>query len=60
MKDLNPKELTKNENRHIKEQKIDLMTMQSWREINDGLSEPIEDLLEMIEEDKKIWNKMNN
>ena len=30
------------------------MTMRSLREIRDGLAEPIDDLLDMIEEDKRI------
>jgi len=42
----------------ILEQKADLMTMQAMREVKAGLSEPIDDLLEMIEEDKKIGEAM--
>ncbi|AJF07078.1 hypothetical protein [Geoalkalibacter subterraneus] len=42
----------------ILEQKADLMTMQAMREMKAGLSAPIDDLLEMIEEDKKIGEKM--
>jgi hypothetical protein len=42
----------------MQERKADLMTIQSWREINNGLSQPIDDLLEMIAEDKKIGDKM--
>lgn len=36
------------------ERKADLMTMQSWREISAGLSEPIDDLLKMIDEDSLL------
>lgn len=42
----------------ILEQKADLMTMQAMREVKAGLSEPIDDLLEMIEEDKKMGEEM--
>ena len=42
----------------ILEQKADLMTMQAMREIREGLSEPIDDLLEMIKEDKRIGEEM--
>ena len=42
----------------ILEQKADLMTMQAMREVRAGLSAPIDDLLEMIEEDKKIGEEM--
>ena len=37
----------------ILEKKADLQTIQSWEEINNGLSEPIDDLVEMIEEDRR-------
>ncbi len=36
----------------ILERKADMQTIQSWKEIKDGLSEPIDDLLEMIETDR--------
>ena len=39
----------------ILEKKADLQTIQSWEEINNGLSEPIDDLVEMIEEDRRGW-----
>jgi hypothetical protein len=42
----------------ILEQKADLMTLQAMREVRDGLSAPIDDLLQMIEEDKKIGEEM--
>ena len=42
----------------ILEQKADLMTMQAMREVRAGLSAPIDDLLEMIEEDKKIGEEI--
>lgn len=42
----------------IRERKADLMTIQSWRELNHGLSEPLDDLLEMIAEDKKTGGGM--
>jgi hypothetical protein len=45
-------------NEDILEQKADLMTMQAMREVRAGLSAPIDDLLEMIEEDKKIGEEM--
>jgi len=38
----------------ILERAADVMTMRSLREIRDGLAEPIDDLLDMIEEDKRI------
>ncbi len=40
----------------ILERKADIMTIRSWREIGEGLSEPIDDLLEMIEEDRRLGN----
>jgi hypothetical protein len=40
------------------EHKADIMTLQSWREIQGGLSEPIDDLLEMIIEDKRLGNEV--
>ena len=36
------------------ERKADLMTLQSLEEIRDGLAAPIDDLLQMIDEDRKI------
>lgn len=42
----------------ILEQKADLMTLQAMREVRGGFSEPIDDLLQMIEEDKKIGEEM--
>ena len=42
----------------ILEQKADLKTIQAMREIREGLSAPIDDLLQMIEEDKKIGEEM--
>lgn len=42
----------------ILEQKADIMTIQAMREVKAGLAEPIDDLLEMIEEDKKIGEAM--
>ena len=35
----------------ILERKADLMTLHSWHEIQTGLAEPIDDLIEMIGED---------
>ncbi|MDO3377148.1 hypothetical protein [Geoalkalibacter halelectricus] len=35
----------------ILERRADLLTLQSWNEIQKGLAEPIDDLLEMIDED---------
>lgn len=40
------------------ERKADMMTLQSWREIQSGLSEPIDDLIEMITEDRNIGNEV--
>jgi hypothetical protein len=42
----------------ILEQKADLRTMQAMREVKAGLSAPIDDLLEMIEEDRRIGEEM--
>lgn len=42
----------------ILEQKADLKTIQAMREVRAGLSAPIDDLLEMIEEDKRVGEKM--
>lgn len=41
-------------NEDILERRADLMTLQSWNEIQKGLAEPIDDLLEMIEEDGRV------
>ncbi|MEA3362107.1 MAG: hypothetical protein U9Q61_02355 [Thermodesulfobacteriota bacterium] len=35
----------------ILERKADMQTIESWKEIEAGFSEPIDDLLEMIEDD---------
>lgn len=40
------------------ERKADIMTLQSWREIQSGLSEPIDELLDMINEDRHIGNEV--
>ena len=45
-------------NEDIAERKADLMTIQSWREIQEGKSSSIDDLLEMIEEDRRAGNGM--
>jgi len=37
----------------ILERKADLMTLKSWKEVCIGNSEPIDDLLQMIEEDSR-------
>lgn len=42
----------------ILEQQADLRTIQAMREVREGLSAPIDDLLQMIEEDKKIGEEM--
>jgi hypothetical protein len=42
----------------ILEQKADLMTLQAMREVRDGLSAPIDDLLQMTEEDERIGEEM--
>lgn len=42
----------------ILEQKADLMTIQAMRELKAGLSAPIDDLLEMLEEDKRAGEEM--
>lgn len=42
----------------ILERRADLMTMQAMGEVNAGLSEPIDDLLEMISEDRSLGEKM--
>ena len=42
----------------VHERNADLMTIQSWKEINEGESEPIDDLLEMMDEDRRIGNAM--
>ncbi|MDO3380501.1 hypothetical protein [Geoalkalibacter halelectricus] len=34
----------------ILERRVDLMTLQSWHEIQKGLAEPIDDLIEMVGE----------
>lgn len=41
----------------ILERKADLQTIQSWEEINSGFSEPIDDLVEMIEADRRVCAK---
>lgn len=40
------------------ERKADLMTLQSWLEIGEGLSAPIDDLLEAIERDRQYGREM--
>jgi hypothetical protein len=42
----------------MRERRADMQTIKSWQEINDGLSEPIDDLLEMIDEDREIGREM--
>jgi len=42
----------------MRERRADMQTIKSWQEINDGLSEPIDDLLEMIKEDREIGREM--
>lgn len=39
---------------------VDLMTLKSWKEICDGRAEPIDKLLEMIEEDKRSGEELIN
>jgi hypothetical protein len=40
------------------ERKADLMTLQALEEIKDGHSTPIDDLLQVIDEDKKVGAEM--
>jgi hypothetical protein len=42
----------------IRERKADLMTIQSWKEINDGRSIPVDDQLEMIAEDRRCGDAL--
>ena len=42
----------------ILERNADLMTLKSWKEVCEGRSEPIDDLLRMIEEDSKGGDEM--
>jgi hypothetical protein len=42
----------------VLERNADLRTLQAWREMRDGLAKPIDDLLDMIDEDEKIGNEM--
>ena len=42
----------------ILERKADIMTMQSLKEIGEGLAEPIDDLLKMIEEDRRLGDEI--
>jgi len=42
----------------IMERNSDIMTIRSLREIGDGLAEPIDDLLEMIEEDRRSGDEI--
>ena len=42
----------------IHERRADLMTLESWREIDAGLSAPVNDLLKMMEEDRSIGGEM--
>jgi hypothetical protein len=41
----------------ILERAADVMTLRSLREMSDGLAEPIDDLLDMIEEDKRLGDE---
>lgn len=42
----------------ILERNADLMTLKSWQELCEGKSEPIDDLLKMIEEDRETGVEM--
>ncbi|NOR49862.1 MAG: hypothetical protein GQ530_02355 [Desulfuromonadales bacterium] len=42
----------------ILERNADLMTLKSWTEVCEGRSEPIDDLLQMIEEDSRGADEM--
>jgi len=42
----------------ILERNADMMTIRSLREISEGLAKPIDDLLEMIEEDRRLGEKI--
>ncbi len=42
----------------VLERAADLMTLKSWREVTEGKSEPIDDLLQMIEEDTKAGDRI--
>jgi len=42
----------------IRERHADMMTIQSWREINEGKSEPVDDLLTMMDEDRQTGDVM--
>lgn len=44
----------------ILERKADLMTMRSLREIGEGRAEPIDDLLQMIEDDRRLGDEMTD
>jgi tRNA uridine 5-carbamoylmethylation protein Kti12 len=43
---------------HMSERNADLLTIQAWKEFNEGKSEPIDDLLEMMEEDRRVGKEM--
>lgn len=40
------------------ERQADLKTLKAWQEVQEGLSEPIDDLLEMIKEDVELGKEM--
>jgi hypothetical protein len=42
----------------IRMRQTDLMTIKSWKEINAGKSEPIDDLLQMMEDDRRTGDTM--
>jgi hypothetical protein len=42
----------------ILERTADFMTIRSLREIGNGLAEPIDDLIDMIEEDRNLGDEM--
>ena len=42
----------------IRMRQADLMTIKSWKEMNAGKSEPIDDLLQMMDEDRSIGDTM--
>jgi hypothetical protein len=42
----------------VRERRADLMTIQSWREIKEGKSEPIDTLLSLMDEDQQAGDTM--
>jgi hypothetical protein len=44
--------------RELLERKADLMTLQSLQEIREGRTTPVDDLLQMLDEDKGIGEQM--